>query len=322
MTMTATKPLSGTQRAGIRRIVHAAALVVASLLAACGKSQTETAPAPDAAPPATPTFVFTAIPDQDTRRLEERFGVVATTLEQALKVPVRYVPVKSYAAAVTAFVNDDVQLAWFGGLSGVQARLRQPGSRAIAQGTEDPAYYSVLVAHRDTGLEPADTLPDSLRGLSLAFGDKGSTSGRLMPEFFFRERFGAAPDEVFSRVGFSGDHTRTLQLVQSGAYQLGVVGYTAWDSELARGTVDTDTVRVIWKSPGYPDYQWTVRGDVDARFGAGFSDRLQKALLDIRDPDLLARFSRSGFIPASNDDYARIADTARQVGLIQDDQSP
>ena len=55
-------------------------------------------------------------------RLRERFGQVETYLSQALGVETKYVPVKSYAAAVTAFRNNQVQLAWFGGLSGVRAR--------------------------------------------------------------------------------------------------------------------------------------------------------------------------------------------------------
>ncbi|WP_369820110.1 PhnD/SsuA/transferrin family substrate-binding protein [Oleiphilus sp. HI0043] len=60
-------------------------------------------------------FTFTAIPDQDSTQLEQRFGAVSEYLGKALGIEVRYVPVKSYAAAVTAFRNDQVQLAWFGG---------------------------------------------------------------------------------------------------------------------------------------------------------------------------------------------------------------
>jgi phosphonate transport system substrate-binding protein len=69
-------------------------------------------------------FVFTAIPDQDESRLEERFGAVGEYLSEQLNVDVRYVPVKSYAAAVSAFRNNQVQLAWFGGLTGVQAKAQ------------------------------------------------------------------------------------------------------------------------------------------------------------------------------------------------------
>ena len=62
------------------------------------------------------TFTFTAIPDEDESQLRTRFEKVALYLEKELGVKVKYVPVKSYSAAVTAFRNNQVQLAWFGGL--------------------------------------------------------------------------------------------------------------------------------------------------------------------------------------------------------------
>jgi phosphonate transport system substrate-binding protein len=87
-------------------------------------------------------FVFTAIPDEDETRLRARFDKVAEYLAGELAVEVVYVPVKSYAAAVTAFRNNQVQLAWFGGLSGVQARLLVPDSEALAQGVEDQHFVT------------------------------------------------------------------------------------------------------------------------------------------------------------------------------------
>ncbi len=263
------------------------------------------------------TFTFTAIPDQDETRLEQRFGKVAEHLEQALGVPVKYVPVKSYPAAVTAFRNNEVQMAWFGGLSGVQARRLVPGSQAIAQGQEDTAFKSYFIANTSTGLEPADTLPEAFAEQpSFTFGSKGSTSGRLMPEYYFRERFGAPPQELIDKVGFSGDHSRTLSLVQSGAYATGALNYQVWDQALADGEIDTDKVQVIWETPAYPDYHWTVRGDLDERFGDGFTQRVTEVLLAIDDPTLLEAFPRSAFVPADNDDYQAIEDTAEAIGLL------
>lgn len=263
------------------------------------------------------TFTFTAIPDQDESRLEQRFGKVAEHLEEALGVPVKYVPVKSYPAAVTAFRNDEVQMAWFGGLSGVQARRLVPGSQAIAQGQEDTAFKSYFIANSRTGLAPGDSLPDAFAEQpSFTFGSKGSTSGRLMPEYYFRERFGAPPQELIDKVGFSGDHSRTLSLVESGAYATGALNYQVWDQALADGDIDTDKVRVIWETPAYPDYHWTVRGDLDQRFGDGFSQRVTEVLLAIDDPELLEAFPRSAFVPADNDDYQAIEDTAESIGLL------
>lgn len=265
---------------------------------------------------AAPVFVFTAIPDQDETKLQQRFQKVADYLQQQLEVDVRFVPVKSYASAITAFRNNQVQLAWFGGLSGVKARELVAGSKAVAQGVEDPEFKTYFIAHKSTGLKPADKLEDGLKGKTFTFGSKGSTSGRLMPEYHLRQQFAQAPEETFSRVGFSGNHSRTIALVESGAYQVGAVNYQVWESAVAEGKVDTNAVSVIWQTPTYPDYQWTVRGDLDAVFGAGFTDRVAQALIDMNDPQLLSSFPRKAFIPAANEDYEPIRQVARQVGLL------
>jgi phosphonate transport system substrate-binding protein len=262
------------------------------------------------------TFVFTAIPDEDESRLRARFDKVAEYLSAKLNVEVKFIPVKSYDAAVTAFRNDQVQLAWFGGLSGVQARKLVPDSQAIAQGYEDQFFITYFIANTSTGLSESADLPKAVAGKTFTFGSKGSTSGRLMPEFHIRKVFGKAPEEVFSRVGFSGDHSRTIALVQSGAYEVGATNYTVWENEVKAGTVDPSKVKVIWKTPTYPDYQWTIRGDVDKRFGANFVQKVKQALLDMKDPALLEAFPRKSFVPASNDDYQPIVDVGKSIGLL------
>ncbi|MFT5083560.1 MAG: phosphonate transport system substrate-binding protein [Lentisphaeria bacterium] len=263
------------------------------------------------------TFTFTAIPDQDSTQLKKRFDKVAEYLTRELGFKVTYVPVKSYAAAVTAFRNNQVQLAWFGGLSGVQARKLVPDSEAIAQGFEDQAFVSYFIAHRSTKLEASTDFPLAIKDLTFTFGSKGSTSGRLMPEFYIRNYLGA-PQDTFKHVGFSGDHSRTIALVQAGSYQVGAVNYKVWDAMLAQGKIDPQEVSVIWKSPSYPDYQWSIRGDVNSVYGKDSKKRIQQALLNMKDPELLSSFPRQSFIEAKNSDYDPIKDTAQAIGLMDE----
>ncbi len=287
-------------------------LVLGVLASVCLLSAANAAMAQDK-----PTFVFTGIPDQDETRLAERFAKVADYLQAKLGVPVRYVPVKSYPAAVTAFTNNQVQLAWFGGFTGVQARRAVPGSEAIAQGAEDVAFKSYIIANSKTGIAPSKEIPKDIAGKTFTFGARASTSGRVMPEYFLRQANGGkSPDEVFSKVGFSGDHSRTIQLVQSGAFEVGVLDYSVWETEKKAGKVDETKVSVIWESPTFPDYQWTIRGDVDARFGAGFKEKVSAALLAIDDKAILEPFARSKFISAKNADYAPIEDVAKATDLL------
>lgn len=270
------------------------------------------------------SFTFTAIPDQNASRLQQRFGQVATYLQQQLGVEVKYIPVKSYAAAVTAFRNNQVQLGWFGALSGVQARQRVPGSRAIAQGYEDQFFKTYFIAHRSSGLlddggkTSKGQFPLAMEGLTFTFGSKGSTSGRLMPEYYIRHFLGKAPDKSFSSVGFSGDHNRTVALVASGAYQVGAVNYKVWEKAIAENKVDPKEVQVIWQTPTYSDYQWSIRGDVDQRWGEGFADKVKAALLAIDQPNLLTAFPRSAFVSAADSDYESTRKTAVAIGLIDE----
>jgi phosphonate transport system substrate-binding protein len=287
----------------MKRLLSVVALLAAQLTGAAAQDR--------------PALVFSAIPDQDETRLVERFNKVAEYLQAKLGVPVKYLPVKSYPATVAAFTGNQVQLAWFGGFTGVQARRQVPGSEAIAQGAEDVAFRTFVIANTKTGLKPSQEFPKEIAGKSFTFGSRASTSGRLMPEYFIRKEFGGrAPEEIFARVGFSGDHSRTIQLVQSGAFEVGVLDYTVWELDDKAGKIDRSQVQVIWQTPTYPDYQWTVRGDVDQRYGAGFKDKLRAALLAVDDPAILTQFARSKFIPAKNSDYAPIEEVAKATNLI------
>jgi len=286
-----------------RRVVLVTSLAVLVMTAAA-----QAQPAP---------IVFTAIPDQDETRLVEKFTAYAKYFEAKLGVPVKYLPVKSYPAAVTAFTNNQVQFGWFGGFTGVQVVLAVPGSQSIAQGAEDVAFTSYFIANASTGLKPSKQLPEAIAGKTFTFGARASTSGRVFPEHFLRQAFpGKTPETIFSRVGFSGDHSRTVQLVQSGAYEVGVMDRIVWDTEVKAGKVDTKLVSVIWETPPFPDYHWVARGDVDKTYGEGFTKRLTATILGIDDPQLLAVFGRTKFIPAKNEDYKVIEDVAKLTGLL------
>jgi len=105
-------------------------------------------------------------------------------------------------------------------------------------------------------------------------------------------------------------------LVSTGAYQVGAVNFKVWDTEVANGQADLSKVSVIWQTPSYPDYQWSIRGDVDKEFGKDFKQKVKAALLGMKNKDLLNSFPRSGFIPASNADYLPIKKVGKVIGLL------
>ena len=265
-----------------------------------------------------------AIPDQNPEKLNRLYGALSEELSEKLEVPVRYAPVSNYAAAVSAFRTGSLDLVWFGGLTGVQARLQTPGARVLAQRDIDAEFTSVFIANGASGLRPftsADQLVE-LKGRRLAFGSESSTSGRLMPQYFMGEN-GVKPDDLAGGgPGFSGSHDATIAVVQSGAYEVGALNEQVWRSNVKDGRVDPDKVTVIWRTPPYVDYHWVVRPDLDARFGDGFTDNLQSTLLELsadteKGAAILELFGAERFIPAEDGDYVMIETVGRQLGKIR-----
>jgi phosphonate transport system substrate-binding protein len=264
-----------------------------------------------------PTLVIGGIPDQELTLLEERFNGIADLLSEEVGIPVRYQPSTDYAALVTAFANGDVTLGWFGGLTGVQARLETPGAHAVAQRPIDRRFRSVFIS--GTGVDAGD--PADLAGTRFTFGSESSTSGHLMPRFFLGEA-GIDPDTDFDGPpGYSGSHDKTFALVEAGAFEAGVLAESVWDRAVAEGDVDTARVREVSRSPAYVDYHWVASPEIDETYGEGTTDRLVEALLtmDEQGPEaqrVLALFEDDSFVAAKDEDYARIEQVARDLGLV------
>lgn len=265
-----------------------------------------------------PVLVIGGIPDQDVALLQERFDGLAAYLSERTGLEVRYVPSTDYAAVVTAFGNGDIQLGWFGGLTGVQARLRTPGAEAIAQRPEDAAFHSVFVAH------PALSITDltGVAGHSLTFGSESSTSGHLMPRAFLLDAGVDPEQDLTGTPNFSGSHDATWKLVEAGSYQVGALNEAVWDARVAAGAVDATRAVEVYRTPAYVDYHWVVRPGLDERMGEGATERVRAALLGlIDDPSPEARaiadaFGTAGFIPTRNEHYAQIQSVAERLGLI------
>lgn len=259
---------------------------------------------------------FTAIPDDLQENLKSLFDRLAPYLSKELDFPVEYVPVKSYPDAIEAFRTNRVQLAWFGGLSGVMARRVVPNSEAIVRGYEDIFFKSYFIAHHRSGITPSNSMPEAIIGKKFLFGSELSTSGRLIPEYYLRKFFLRSPKELFKEINYSRDHVETIELVQSGEYPVGAVNFRIWEREMIKGNIDVNKVSIIWETPTYPNYHWTIRNDVEAAWGVGTKEKVKQTLLTINDPEILNAFPRLKFVPTRNEDFDTLALIAEIIGLL------
>ncbi len=299
-------------------------LIVTALGCTSGSDISENVERPDSTMHSTTPLSVGAIPDQDPEKLQRLYGKLADYLSEALGVSVEYQPVTDYAAAVTAFKVGDLDLVWFGGLTGVQARLQVPEAEAIAQRDIDAAFHSILIANSATGLSSIENSSDltKLKGKSITFGSESSTSGRLMPQYFLSQA-GVELSDFKGEPGFSSSHDATLKLVEAGSYEVGALNEQVWIDRLAAGEIDESKVQAIWQSPAYYDYHWVVnRKKLNEQYGEDFTEKVQAALLelDASDPEqaeILELFGAEKFIETHNENYAQIEAVGREIGKIQ-----
>lgn len=289
------------------------------------------APATTAVPASTPalasptpsrTLRISAIPDVAPERLTSVNSTMATYLSKKLGVKVEYVPVADYPASVSLFRTGDLDVVWFGGLTGVQARLQTPGSTILAQRDIDDDFHSVFIANTSARLPKVDSVKKLvfLKGLRFTFGSESSTSGRTMPEFFLSEAGLESESDFAGRPGYSGSHDKTIDLVQSGTFEAGALNEQVWKNRKAAGTVDLTKVVEVFRTPGYRDYHWMAGPSTDERFGKGFTEKLKAAILSAdTDPDgakVLSLLGSKKFITSKASNYTEIEKIGRKLGLI------
>jgi phosphonate transport system substrate-binding protein len=292
-------------------------LLIAFLLgvAGCNGMEDDGGTNPSASANNEQTLYISGIPDQNVSTVNRQHTLLAEYMSEQTGLKVEYVPMVDYAALVTAFERGDIHLAWFGALTGVQARALVEESQAVAHRPIDAQFRSRFIVQADL---PVESLED-LVGLSFTFGSESSTSGHLMPRYNL-QKTGIDPDEDFSSPpNYSGSHDRTIELVQSGAYESGALNEAVWDQWLDEGRVDGNEVRMFYETPPYYNYNWTVRGGLDDTFGEGTVERITDALLSMSDEqnEILEMFHADEFIETENSNYDAVEEVARELGLVQ-----
>lgn len=253
-----------------------------------------------------------AIPDEAPTELLRKFKPLGAYLEQELGMKVEFVPVADYAAVVEALAADRIDMAWLGGFTFVQARLKTGNAVPLVQREQDAEFTSKFITS-----DPAVKSLQDLKGKTFAFGSVSSTSGSLMPRYFMLQD-GIKPEDFFSRVAYSGAHDATAAWVQAGKADAGVLNASVWQKLVDAGKVDTDKVKVFATTPTYYDYNWTVRGNLDADLQAKIKAAFlaldpakpeQKAILDLQ--------AASRFIETKPENYEGIEEAARAAGLLK-----
>ena len=280
------------------------ALVVLLLLSSCGGGGAESGAAePD------PLRVG-LIPNQSPESVEAQYEPFGDYLSEQLGREVELTVPTSYTAVVEAMVNDELDLAYFGGLTYVQARNQAdvtPLVTEINPRTGDTTYRSVIIVPADSEIQDVS----ELEGRDFAFGSVSSTSGSLYPAIMLRDA-GIDYRTDLGEFNYTNGHDATAQAVANGQVDGGGLEDRILYNLEEEGTVEEGSVRVIDESEPIEGYPWVVRNALSD----DLKEEIIQAYLGIDDPVLLDLLRADGYEEVDASDYDYVEEQARELDLL------
>ena len=254
----------------------------------------------------------------DREKNDATYRPLAAHLAQRLRRPVELRTVDSWEGLAKSLANGETDLALMGPWGYVLANHfaeAQVVSTILYQGK--PEYFAMIVTHPDSGLNSIDDLlgPKG-KGRSFAFGDKGSTSGYLIPFFEFQKR-GIDPEKHFARVLYT-KHQAIQTQVTAGQLDAGADFNRNRDVMVAQGLISAARSKVIWQSAPLPNDAFAVSAALAK--DTAFVQRLQTALAEVgpllaSQPNLLPA-NYTGFVARDNTFYKPIRDAGLATGKL------
>lgn len=255
----------------------------------------------------------------DREKNDATYRPLAQHLSQRLGREVRLRTLDSWEGLAKSLANGETDIALMGPWGYVLANQMadaQVVSTILYQGK--PEYFGMIVTHPDSGLNSVqDLLGPKGKGRTFAFGDKGSTSGYLIPLHFFMQQ-GIEPEKNFSRVLYTKHQAIQMQ-VTAGQIDAGADYNRNRTAMIDQGMIRAERSKVIWQSPPLPNDALAVSAPLFK--DKGFVQRLQQAVAEIgpllkTQPQLLPAHY-TGFVNSDNTFYKPIRDAGLTTGTLK-----
>ena len=264
-----------------------------------------------ASAPGRATLRVSMIPSTDPGKIVRESEPLVSYLEKELGVKVELTVPISYAAVVEAIANDQVDVAYLGGFTYVQA-ARRAGVVPLVQRERDRNFHSLFITQPDSGI---NGLAD-LTGRTFAFGDVNSTSGHLMPEYFLRQAGVGA--SVIANAIYTGGHDATALAVANKRVDAGALDETVFEKMTKEGKLDPRQVKVFYTTPPFFDYVWAARKGLNPRLAESFKAAFLKLNAGGAEAaHILALLNATRYVQADDSDYERLRRAAADAGLLK-----
>jgi phosphonate transport system substrate-binding protein len=282
----------------------------------------ESRPIETACAPAIQTIDFGILSTESQANLKPKVQPLIVAMEAKLGRRINAFYATDYAALIEAMGAGQLQLAWYGGKSYIEAEKRanaQAFARVInADGTKD--YVAYLITNKDnpiladidisTGNGDQYVIQNASR-LTFAFNDPESTSGYLVPMYYIFAENNVDPTRVFKEIIFAGSHEATALAIANNQVDIATNNSENMALLQQSSPADFNKIQVIWTSPKIPKDPLAYRKDLPDCL----KQQLKTFFYEYKDAAILKPLGWSGFEPAEDQDWNAIRelDIAKEI---------
>ena len=249
----------------------------------------------------------------DKEQNDATYKPLAAYLSKKLGREVRLRTVDTWEGLAKSLASGETDLSLMGPWGYVLAN-HQAGAEVIATILYDgkPEYFAIMVTGPNSGINKLD----DLKGKTFAFGDKGSTSGYLIPSHEFFKR-GIETEKYFSKV-INTKHQAIETQITRGELDAGADYNRNRDAMIEQGLIKAADSRIIWTSAPLPNDAFAVSADLakDKALIATLTRALEEIGTELKtNPGLLPNHY-TGFVAKDNKYYSPIKDAALAMGWL------
>ncbi len=256
-------------------------------------------------------LVFGLIPVEGSADTTTRFTPLIEYLETELDLDIEANVGADYAAVILGMGADNVDLAWFGPKSYVEASERAGAQAFVVEDTLDSGvgYNGVILTNAQSDIMSMEDAQDR----TFAFTDPNSTSGYLVPITHFLLEREVQPEQYFSQVIFSGTHEASILSVVNNNVDVAATNNLSLDQAIEKGIATREDFRTLWESDTIPGSPMAYREELPQ----SLKDAIREAFLSYDDPEGLEMLGLNGYVEVDDATYDAIRDLNEAQARVQ-----
>ncbi len=249
------------------------------------------------------------LPTKNKTQLLQQYQPLFNYLSQRIGMKISTSIPNNYQELLDMFNQDKIDLAYFGGITFVQAHQAHHAYPLVMRDT-DTRFTSWFITQKQNIKKPFSYFKNK----KIAFGNPLSTSGYIMPYYYLQQQKQIIPEQFFSHIEYSPHHNATINKVLHNEVDIGVINPNVLKQMLHTGKLQKDMLHIVWETPPYVNYVWAVQEYLDEVIKIKLLNAFLE--LDMNKPVhqlILKNISANAFFPVDIHDFRDLKNILKDV---------